>query len=425
VSKGRFFDLHSAVDRMREELQSLEPEDIMRRGQGLLEDSVRSRLIADVPVGAFLSGGLDSSLIVSLIRGACGRSQDFRTFSVGFRNDTNSELPFARQVARHLKTHHTEVHLDEDDYVSKFAHLTARRDAPLSEPADLAVAKMSAVAKESVKVVLSGEGADEVFCGYPKYWLVRAPWLLRYSVRVLGATRAARLAQCLGVERRRALIAAKALAMPSELERLSSWFTYLDRSTLRVLLPGLGWSEGEWEQTMADQAAVLMQNWRDPVVRMQAVDCLTWLPENLLQRGDRMTMAVGLELRVPFLAKDLVAFGLALESSMKIRGRSLKHIVRRWSDRRVPEMVLRRPKWGFRVPLGSWFRAGMRDMVFDYLTSDRGICGTYGDRRRIGRLLKDHDRNGTDASLELWTLLTNEVWYQDVFLAGRGRSAHA
>jgi asparagine synthase (glutamine-hydrolysing) len=132
-----------------------------------------------------------------------------------------------------------------------------------------------------------------------------------------------------------------------------------------------------------------------------------------------MTMAAGLELRVPFLDPALVRYGLQLPARMKVRGRSLKWVVRRWADALVPRAIIQRPKWGFRVPLASWFRGELRDALHDRVGSANGICGLFGDRREIDAMLASHDHGETDRNLTLWTLLTAEVWYQEVFLRSR------
>ncbi|MBI3843454.1 MAG: asparagine synthase (glutamine-hydrolyzing) [Planctomycetes bacterium] len=422
VRAGRYFDLSEQVALARETMHGLDDDALVREGGRIFEGAVRKRLIADVPVGAFLSGGLDSSLVVAVMRALRAPEEEVRTFSVGFRNDPGDELPHARLVAQTLGTRHTEVPLTESDYQSSFADLTACRDAPISEPADLAIARMSEVARRTVKVVLSGEGSDEAFCGYPKYAFARMPGALRAGIRFLGPERVATFAARLGLDRRRALVAARALAPTNELSRLVQWFSDFDRMTLRTLLPGLDWSDDNWRETTRSQREALDRTRRigaSAVVRMQAVDCLTWLPCNLLERGDRMTMAAGLEARVPFLDKQLVPFGLALPDRFKVRGRTLKWIVRQWARDRIPPSIVRRPKWGFRVPLASWFRGDMRPMLFDYLTNPRGVCGTWGDSRRVQALLESHDSGRADASLALWTLLATELWYQDVFLNAR------
>jgi len=390
---------------------------LVEEGRSLLVASVRKRLIADVPVGAFLSGGLDSSLIVALIRAARAPSETTHTFAVGFEGDANSELPYARQVADALGTCHTEVLVGADDYASLLTRVTLLRDAPTSEPADVAIHVMSGVAKQTVKVVLSGEGSDEVFCGYPKYRFAAVPTSVRGLLRAVGPQRVALAARALGVDARRARVAARALSGDTELERLVQWFSYFERDELEALLPGFDWSTGAWQRSMAAQAAILEAcPSRDPLVRMQALDFLTWLPSNLLERGDRMTMGAGLEGRFPFLDPALVAYGLGLPGRMKVRGRSLKWVVRRWAEGFIPAQILRRPKWGFRVPVAEWFRGGLRNLLEDTLRDPTGLCGCYGDPRAVDCLLAEHGSGRFDRSLELWTLLTAAIWYRSVFL---------
>ncbi|HZZ43825.1 MAG TPA: asparagine synthase (glutamine-hydrolyzing) [Tepidisphaeraceae bacterium] len=425
VVVGRFYNIADEAAQTREAMTGLGETALIEHGEKILRQSVAERLIGDVPVGAFLSGGLDSSLIVALMRQLRAPGEEVRTFSVGFDQDRFSELPFARTVANAIGTQHTEVHVSQQDYVRRLSELSACRDGPVSEPADVAVAEMSRIARQSVKVVLSGEGSDEVFCGYPKYQFARANWMLRQPFRLAGPRRTAWVAGMFGVDRRRALVAARALSLPSELDRITQWFSYLDRADLQHLLPGLGWSEDDWISTTDSQRQSLHQASSFPAAeRMQIVDCLTWLPGNMLERGDRMTMAEGLEARVPFLDKELVAFGLALPSNMKIRGKTLKWIARRWASKHLPSEIFNRPKWGFRVPLAEWFHGDLRPLLHDYLESADGLCGTYGNRAAVSKLLEQHDSRIVDVSLTLWTLLSAEIWYRDVYLARRSQRMH-
>jgi asparagine synthase (glutamine-hydrolysing) len=416
IETGAFYDLVAEAEVERPRLRGLDQTALIERGRELLIRSVRGRLIADVPVGAFLSGGLDSSLIVALMRQLRGPDQPICTFSVGFVGDPHSELGFAQSVAEAFDTRHQAVEVGPEAFIRRLPELAACRDGPVSEPADVAVAEMSAVARQSVKVVLSGEGADEVFAGYPKYRLAKAPGVLRSGMRLLGAERASALGRLVGLPAHRTRIAARALAAPNEAERLAQWFSYLDRAELQTLFPGLGWESAAWSRVVAEQRRALARADGGPLAAMQAVDCLTWLPGNMLERGDRMTMAEGLEMRPPFLDAELAAFGLALPDRMKVRGRVGKWIVRRWADDLLPEAIVNRRKWGFRVPLDLWFRGPLRDHLQAYLLSDHGLCATYGDRAAIRRLLDSHLRGEVDHSGWLWSVYTAEIWYQDVFL---------
>ncbi len=414
---GRYHFIRPDVEASRARYGGMGEGDLIRAGRALFMESVKERLVADVPLGAFLSGGLDSSVIVAAMREIGGPNHTIRTFSVGFEGDPSSELPFAQTVATCLGTAHTPISVGPEVYVKRLAELSVCRDGPVSQPADVAIAEMSRVAKETVKVALSGEGADEVFAGYPKYGYASAPWPLRAVASSLPPTLGANIAGLAGIDKRRALVALRALGAPREVDRLVQWFSFLDRDALRRLLPGLRWSAADLEQTIETQVAALSQvPGESPLFRMQAVDLAGWLPGNMLERGDRMTMAEGLEVRPPFLDKALVAFGLALPDDMKIRKGVGKWIVRQWANEMLPPEIVARKKWGFRTPLVSWFRGPLRDMLHGYLTSRQGLMARYADTAEVAKVLHGHDSGQVDSSDLLWTLLTCEVWYQDVYL---------
>jgi asparagine synthase (glutamine-hydrolysing) len=407
-----YFDLVNEARGAQGPLQGMSEGALIEHGRELLETAISERLMADVPLGVFLSGGLDSSLIAAITK-RISPEHSVRTFSVGFESDEHSETGFAREVAEAIGAVHTEVRVGPEEFQRRLGALSGFRDGPVSEPADVAVAALSRAARQHVKVVLSGEGADEAFAGYPKYTLARVPRLAGRAIALAGPARVAKLASWAGMDRRRALVAARAIAPWGECDRLTQWFSYFDQQDLAALLPGLGWSSGAWCETAGEQKAALKSaDGLSRIARMQAVDCLTWLPGNMLERGDRMTMSQGLELRPPFLDRQLVAFGLALPDRMKVRGKWTKWIVRQWGSTELPPAIHRRPKWGFRVPLARWFRAELREMLFDYLGTAGGLCGMYGNRRAIFDLLNRHDSGQVDANLALWGLLSAEIWYQ-------------
>jgi asparagine synthase (glutamine-hydrolysing) len=417
VRTGRFYDLIDEVEQAGTRYAGLSTAELVATGRDLFMTSVEERLVADVPVGAFLSGGLDSSLIVAAMRKIRGPGAEIATFSVGFADDPHSELPFAQVVADAVGSKHTPIAVGPESYIRRFAELSACRDGPVSQPADIAIAEMSKVAKQSVKVALSGEGADEVFGGYPKYGFAKAPWALRKALALVGPKNAAAVAGTLGLDKRRALVAARALSATREVDRQAQWFSYLDQPALRSILPGLGWDAADWERTLENQSQVLGRlGGMSGLRRMQVTDCLTWLPGNMLERGDRMTMAEGLEVRPPFLDTELTAFGLALPDHLKVRGNVGKWIVRRWGDDLLPDGIAGRGKWGFRVPLAEWFRGPMRDFLHAYLFQPNGLCATYGDKAKIRELVEQNGAGSADMGETLWTLLAAEVWYQDVYL---------
>jgi asparagine synthase (glutamine-hydrolysing) len=422
LTLGRHFSVTDEVRKAKREQAGVDDAALIQRGREIFVESVRQRLVADVPVGAFLSGGLDSSLIVAAMRAVRAPGAQIETFSVGFEGDPHSELNYAQTVADACHTLHRPITVGPEAYIRRLAELSACRDGPVSQPADVAIAEMSHLAKETVKVALSGEGADEIFAGYPKHGYASPPWAMRKALAILQPSLAARLAGMLGMDRRRALVAFRAMAGATELDRLVQWFSYFDRDGLSEMFPGLGWSDADLARTVATQAAALRDVGAEPpLLRMQIVDFGTWLPGNMLERGDRMTMAEGLEVRPPFLDKELVAFGLALPDRLKVRKGVGKWIVRQWAKDLLPPEITNRGKWGFRVPLAEWFRGPLRDLVHGYLTSADGLVARYGDRQVVERLLRAHDGGEVDAGESLWTLLTAEVWYSDVYLPRRKR----
>jgi asparagine synthase (glutamine-hydrolysing) len=385
-------------------LRQLRPDAAVEQVSDALQRAVTAALVSDVPVGAYLSGGVDSSLIVALMSMARG-VQGVETFAAGFGDVRYDELPFARRVSRLLGTRHHEVAVEPEDFIDLWPRLTWHRDAPMSEPADIAVYRLAVAAREHVKVVLSGEGCDELFAGYPKYLM--APWLEWISR--LPATLRVPVAQA--VESRlpsaawRARIAVRVLANSTPDERIRGWFapfTAAERAQLvgrwgRRARPGLPGVQG------------------DVVRRMLATDCQTWLPDNLLERGDRMSMAASLELRPPFLDHHLVELAFSLPSHFKVRGRTTKWIIKEVARRHLPAEIVDRRKVGFRVPLDTWFRDELKTLAWDLLTSPTSIVSSLMDVRTVRRLLERHQTGRANEEIRIWTLLSLEIWHNTFF----------
>ncbi len=356
-------------------------------------------MIADVPVGAYLSGGVDSSLIVALISRNRGAGP-VQTFSAGFGDSRFDELPHARLVSEVLGTSHHEVRVRAEDFQALWEPLTWHRDGPISEASDIAVYRLAELASGHVKVVLSGEGSDELFAGYPKhrfaeltsaaelipYWLRRR--LLSYVERTLP----------IGLSRPR--IAVRALTEQTEPERMEAWFApFLSRE--RVNLLGGEYDHERYRRWSAEGGSL---------TRMLAADVAGWLPDNLLERGDRMSMAASVELRPPFLDVDVVDLAFSLPTRLKVRSGTGKWVVRQLARRLLPPEIVDRPKVGFRVPLDIWFRAGLRDMAHDLLADPDSLAAELFDRRAVQDLLEDHQAGRRNEELRIWTLLSLEVW---------------
>ncbi len=379
-----------------------------------LEDAVRSALVADVPVGSLLSGGVDSSLIVALAtKQRDGEPVD--TFSAGFGDPRYDELPHARAVSRVFGTNHHEVVVEPGNFAELWPRLTWHRDAPISEPADVAVFELASLARQSVKVLLSGEGSDELFAGYPKYRMARWTNLADLIPAGLRASAFGSIERRLPPAGARAGIALRTLAAPTELDRLASWFAPFTASERRELLDGIASRAGP----MVAPEGV------DAIERMLAFDCEGWLADNLLERGDRMAMAASVELRPPFLDHQLVELAFSLPSSVKVRRGQTKWVLKQVARQYLPESIVDRRKVGFRVPLDAWFREHLREMARDMLLGPSSFVGTTLDPVAVRALLDSHDSGRRDESIRIWTLLSLEVWHDVYFRSGDGSAPPA
>lgn len=372
-----------------------------------LERAVAGRLVADVPVGAYLSGGLDSSLTVALMK-KLRQGGEVQTFAAGFSDPRYDELPYAKQVSDAVGTTHHEINVTAADFQQLWETLTWHRDGPISEPADVAIFRIAKYARSTVKVLLSGEGSDEIFAGYPKY--AYEPKLAPFAaipgfLRVPAMRAAERL---LPGSKYRARQAARALTGRDTAERLQTWFapfTWYERKALRTGY-GSNRSLGQYERCEGDHLR-----------RMLYVDCHTWLADNLLERGDRMSMAASIENRPPFLDHELVELAFRVDSAMKVKGKSGKWIVKEIARSVLPANIVDRKKVGFRVPLDEWFRGGLKDYAHDLLLGRDSFVSTYLQRAAIDAMLGDHMRGRRNEELRLWTLLGLEVWHR-TFLRG-------
>lgn len=368
-----------------------------------LEASVAEALVADVPVGAYLSGGVDSSLIVALM----SRARDgagVETFSAGFGDLRVDELAAARRVSRHLGTRHHEVVVTPADFEALWPLLTWHRDAPLSEPADVAVFRLAQAARQRVTVVLSGEGSDELFAGYPKYRAARLAAAADLVPDRLRRSTAGAVERWLPGMPRRLRVGLRALGAAPD-ERFSAWFSPFSADE-RVRL--LGAQPRPWQPEARAAAR------GDVVRRMLQVDCAGWLADNLLERGDRMSMAASLELRPPFLDHRVVELAFSLPTSVKLRHGHGKWVVKAVAERFLPAEIVHRPKSGFRVPLDGWFRTSLRDLARDRLLDPASFVTEVFDRPTVERLLDRHDQGRSDEHVAIWTLLSLETWH-DVF----------
>jgi asparagine synthase (glutamine-hydrolysing) len=391
----------AAADTRRES-----PEVLAEELRTRLLDSVGAHLLADVPVGVLLSGGIDSSILTALAARAAGGPVS--TFSIGFRERTFNELELAREVARRYGTDHHELVVSPriEELLPKLA---AAFDEPFADSSAVPTYLVSQLAAEHVKVVLSGEGGDELFGGYETY---AADEL---ALRVGGAAaRLAPLVERLPSSSRRVSLDyrakrfVRAAALPP-LERHHGWkeiFSTAQRA--RLLTP-------EWRQAPGDP----LDTWRERfaetseaplLARLQDVDLGIYLPDDLLVKTDRMSMAHGLEARVPYLDPVVSDLALALPTSLKVRGLAKKRLLRRAAVDLIPSSILGARKRGFSIPAAAWLRGELEPLARELLAPERTRSQGYFEPQSVTQLLDEHVARRKDNSRQLWGLMSFSLW---------------
>ncbi|HEX7049651.1 MAG TPA: asparagine synthase (glutamine-hydrolyzing) [Longimicrobiales bacterium] len=417
-----YWEVEDAVGRGRDAVFEGSDDDAVAELERLLTDAVRLRMQADVPLGALLSGGIDSSTVVALMQAAApGR---VRTFSIGFTDEAHNEAPHAARVAEHLGTDHTELVLDGTDALAVVPRLPEMFDEPLADPSQIPTHLVCALAREQVVVALSGDGGDEVFAGYNRY--LAGAGMIRRLGRVPRPMRRLAAAAMTGVSTQAWDRAYGALAplLPSPLrvrlpgEKIGKLGHLLARDSEAAMYRSLlsAWQHPEHvlrqAETGESRVEEMLDRTRDLTLldRMMATDQATYLADDLLAKVDRASMAVSLEVRVPLIDHRVVEFGWRLPSSLKIRGGRGKWLLRQVLYRHVPEALVERPKVGFTVPIAAWLRGPLRAWAEDLLDSERleadEILSAAPIRRAWHAFQSGHD----GLALALWTVLIFQAW---------------
>jgi asparagine synthase (glutamine-hydrolysing) len=389
-------------------------EDYIAEWTELFRTSVRLRLMADVPLGMFLSGGIDSSAIAAMMSQMV--DTPVKTFSVAFKEREANELEYARLVSRAFKTDHHEIIVSPEEFFKALPQLVWHEDEPLAHPSSVALYFVSRLASKHVKVVLTGEGSDELLAGYDRYrktvynlslgaryhgW---TPEALRRTVRrgVHGLPRGSRVRQKLS---------RTFLCLTPDIENIYfDNFAVFSRAMQRQLLtPEAREAIGPLDP-YADVTSYLETTDAGTLLdRLLYADTKTYLQE-LLMKQDQMSMAASIESRVPFLDHKLVEFSARLPERMKLRGWTTKYILRRSMKGVLPEQILKRRKMGFPVPVGAWFRGQYRSVIDEYVLSERAMERGLFDAAFVRELVERHQAGVENHSERLWSLVNFEIW---------------
>jgi len=385
-------------------------------GQRLAE-TVQLCLKSDVEVGAFLSGGIDSSVMVALMRPHATRVQ---TFAVGYAGAAAgfNELEYARQVARDLGTEHHELILGAGAQLDRLPSILWSYDEPNGEPTSILVNQLSEFAARRVKVAVSGTGGDEIFAGYPRYGAVRlhdrylrVPRFVRKQMveRVMASwpesTRGGRM-----VRRAKRFVASA--DMPAD-AAYASWVSLLPKDVRRGLLTETatrGVDDPDGDRVLRDY--LMGPSDRSLLDRATALDVEQYLPEYQLTYVDRMSMAHGLEVRAPLTDYELVNYVTSLPMSYRLKGSHSKHIFKEVSRRWIDPAIAERRKVGFDSPVGQWFKDELRPFLTSFMAPDQLTRSGLLDAGAVQRLMADHLTGRRDYSLQLWSLVTLEAWYR-------------
>ncbi len=382
-----------------------------------LEETVRMRLMSDVPLGMFLSGGVDSSAIAALIRRET--SGPVKTFAVGYREARFSELSYAARVAAAIGTEHHEIVLGREEFFNALPRLVWHEDEPIAWPSSVSLAFVSSLAAREVKVVLTGEGSDELFGGYERYrWqLLNQRAANVYSI-LPGRLRAAV----------RASLASSPLLSANLRRRLSHTFLGRENTIESMFLDNFyaAFAPGERRRLLeAPDAAVYANYLRysnaraagPPLSRLLYADQKTYLVE-LLMKQDQMSMSASIESRVPFLDHTFVEFAAHMPPHLKIRGREQKYALKRAVEDLLPREIVYRPKMGFPTPLRQWLLDREAEPLYRLLAAPDGFLAAHLDRAALASLVASHRSGRVDATDRIWRLLNLQVWSR-VFLEGR------
>jgi asparagine synthase (glutamine-hydrolysing) len=400
-------------------------EEAERELLSLLEESVGLHMISDVPLGFLLSGGVDSTAMLGL---AMGRTQHaISSYTIGFSDPgVTDERPYARLAAARYGSEHHEMTIGARDFADFLPHYIWHMEEPVCEPPAVALFYISKLAKQFVKVLISGEGGDEAFAGYPNYrsmlWLERLKNLFQPFKMAFPAVRSlfSGFPVSSGLRRYSQL-----LGMPLDsyyYSRTSNPFTFFNSHKAELYSNDFLHLVGK--NRSVNPALGYLQNGfaQDTLSKMLYVDTKTWLPDDLLIKADRMTMANSVELRVPLLDHKILEFAASLQGNYKVRGLATKYIAKKALSRRVPREILDRKKTGFPVPYDSWMRGELkgwlRDILLDSETSARG----YFRKSAIEKLLVESADSGRN-SKELFSLAILELWHRQ-FLGKENQTSH-
>ena len=395
-------------------------EQLLSETEATLKAAVGRQMVADVPLGAFLSGGVDSSLIVALMQSQA--QTPVKTFSIGFDDPRFNEAEFAKAVAKHLGTEHTELYVSEQDVLAVVPRLAEIYDEPFSDSSQIPTYLVSKIARQHVTVSLSGDAGDELFCGYNRYILTARLWGKLNKVPTPLRRLAAKFLTAVPVNSWNTL--AKVLPTSWRLsnlgDKLHKAAGVVSSNSIEDLYLGLvsHWQKpetvvlGSKEPLSALTDPARKASFADPILQMMAQDTLSYLPDDILVKVDRAAMAVSLETRAPFLDHTVLEHAWRLPMSLKLQGGKSKWCLRQILYKYVPQALIERPKMGFAVPLDAWLRGPLQSWAEALLAEERLRSEGFFDVTQVRNMWQEHLSGKRNWQYQLWDILMFQAWYQ-------------
>ena len=417
VRLTEFWSLPDVLDEAARQPLDIPAEEALDNLDGLLSDAVGRRMVADVPLGAFLSGGFDSSTVTALMQD--NASSPIRTFSIGFEEKDYDESAHAAAIARHLGTDHTELRVSPTQARDVIPRLPEIYDEPFADSSQIPTALLSELTRKHVTVALSGDGGDEVFAGYPRYQLAR-PFAKFNSI--IPQTLRDGLATLLTMpsqsqwDRAFSFLPAGGLTRKagSRLHKLAQMLSSDPAQAYRLLVSH--WDEPEGLVPCAEESVSPVWNselpgrCRDQVQLTQALDLLTYLPDDILTKVDRASMAASLEVRVPILDHRVVEWAMRLPLPLRMRSGAGKWLLKQLAYRHIPAKLLDRPKMGFGVPIGNWLRGPLRSWAEELLSEPALARDGLLNATPIRQMWHAHLSRDNDWHGQLWNVLQLQAW---------------
>jgi asparagine synthase (glutamine-hydrolysing) len=405
----------------------------------ILREAVGMRMISDVPLGAFLSGGIDSSLVVSIMQSIS--SQRIKTFSIGFEEKAFDEAPFAKAIAKHLGTDHTELYLSSLDAIPYVLKMGQFFDEPFADSSQIPTLLVSKLASSSVKVALTGDGGDELFGGYNRYiWGERIknslgpiPRNLRLLVsKLLMSVGSKRFEPFLKWVSRFISDFPRQSEVSARLQQLAGFVTFRNPNELYNSFLASSSASGIIRDTSSfprrsfdDGALAAILDQRTFAEYMMLMDTTSYLPNDILVKTDRSTMSFGLESRVPFLDTRLFDFAWCLPLNFKIRNGQSKWILKQVLHRHLPKNLVDRPKMGFTVPIGAWLRGPLKEWASDLLSAERLERQGLLNAGRVQTILWEHQKEKRSWDKVLWSILMFQSWLDESLHSTEPRQAQS